>query len=310
MSEWHEDHDGGVEAAGLGQLVDGVALDQLGEGLSEPLRGGASFAERSVAGLVFGGGERVECLLEHRAGEGGSRVNRPWSLPWPSSHMVSRVAAAAAALLLVEEFGFVGVGGVGVDDLEQPAAEDLQGLGVEVAGLLDQVALGLGDQVGVEAVGEVVDRPGDDLGLLDVHPALSERGAGRLVGLEGRRRAASSGARPGRVMVAVGEPVRGGGGTGLRRRRRSVSAWASSRAFSSASCAFGGQHLAEGGGGLGGVHRPQRDVRDRGQVGAHASDRTGHPVRVVGDRGHGSIQAPATDSRGPGTPYPQGIPGL
>ena len=119
------------------------------------------------------------------------------------------------AFLALEEFGFVGVGGVGVDDLEQAAAEDLQGLGVELAGLLDQVGLGVGDQVGVEVVGEVVDRPGDHLGLLHMQVTSGEGRAGRLVGVQCRRepdRPVSGRAGEGGV---VGEPVRGRGGTGL-----------------------------------------------------------------------------------------------
>ena len=51
-------------------------------------------------------------------------VNRPWTLPWPSSHTVSRVAAAASRSSLLEQGGFVGVGGLGGDDLEDPAAQE------------------------------------------------------------------------------------------------------------------------------------------------------------------------------------------
>ena len=60
--ELHEDHDGGVEAAGLGELLGRVALDQLDEGLPEPFGGGAAFAEGSLGGAVFGGGECEEVL--------------------------------------------------------------------------------------------------------------------------------------------------------------------------------------------------------------------------------------------------------
>ena len=67
----------------------------------------------------------------------------------------------------------MGVGGVGVGDLEDPAAEDLQCLGVMDFGQLEQVSLGLVDEVGVESGGEVGDGFEDGLGLLDVDPALA-----------------------------------------------------------------------------------------------------------------------------------------
>ena len=54
------------------------------------------------------------------------------------------------AFLAFEQMGFVGVGGVGVDDLEDAAAQDFECLGVELVGLLEQVRFGLGDQLGVE----------------------------------------------------------------------------------------------------------------------------------------------------------------
>ncbi len=75
------------------------------------------------------------------------------------------------------------------------SAEGLQGLGVVVGGLGEQVGHGPGDEVGVEPVGGLVDRVGDDLGLLDVDLAFSERGPGRVAGLEGLGRAWSSGGR-------------------------------------------------------------------------------------------------------------------
>src|SRR4051794_28553384 len=48
--------DGGVQAAGLGELVGRVALDVLGERLAQPLGSGSLFTERSLGGLVSGGG--------------------------------------------------------------------------------------------------------------------------------------------------------------------------------------------------------------------------------------------------------------
>jgi hypothetical protein len=125
---------------------------------------------------VFGGGEGEEGLLEHRAGQrvqGEPAVD----LAVPVLPQVQPGRGGRVPLFLLEELGFVGVGGRGVDDLEQAAAQDLQGLGVERGRLLDQVRLRLGDESRVEVVGELVDGAGDDLGLLDMHPALGQRGA-------------------------------------------------------------------------------------------------------------------------------------
>ena len=94
------------------------------------------------------------------------------------------------AFLAFEQLGFVGVGGVRVDDLEDPAAEDLQGLGVEVFGLLEQVPLGVGDKVRVEVAGELGQGAEDGLGLLDVDPALGQRLRGCGRGSRAHRRAA------------------------------------------------------------------------------------------------------------------------
>ena len=69
-SRRHRDDEGGVDAAGLGEPVGGVALDELGERLSHPLRARAAFAERTQRGLVFGGGERQERLLSMAPSEG------------------------------------------------------------------------------------------------------------------------------------------------------------------------------------------------------------------------------------------------
>ena len=57
------------------------------------------------------------------------------------------------AFLAFQQGCFVGVGGVGVDDLEDPAAENLQRFGVMDFGQLQQVSLGLVDEVGVEVGG-------------------------------------------------------------------------------------------------------------------------------------------------------------
>ncbi len=88
------------------------------------------------------------------------------------------------AFLAFEQGGFVGVGGVGVDDFEDPAAEDLERLGVEVSGLFEEVAFGLLDHLRVEVGGQVGQGVEDGFGLLDVHAAGGQGGAGQVVALE------------------------------------------------------------------------------------------------------------------------------
>ena len=56
----HGDHHGGVDAAGLGEPVDGVAGDVLAERVPEPLGGAGVLA-------VLGGVDREHRLLEHGA---------------------------------------------------------------------------------------------------------------------------------------------------------------------------------------------------------------------------------------------------
>ena len=193
--EGHENHDGGVEAAGFGEPLGGVALDHLDEGVAEPLGGGPSFPERSLGGAVFGGGVGVEGLLEHGAGQG---VEGEPAVDLAAAVVPHRQPGrgGGVAFLALEQFGFVGVGGVGGGDLEDVPAQLLEGFGVVVGGELEQVLLGLEGDVGVEVVGELGQGAEDDLGLLDVDPPLGERGTGRVVARRGPWRAAAPGARP------------------------------------------------------------------------------------------------------------------
>ena len=140
--EVHEDHDGGVEAAGLGEVLGRVALDQFDEGLPEPFGGGPAFAEGALGGAVFGGGQGVQVLLEHRAGE-GVEGEPAVDLAVPVLVHGQPGGCGGVAFLAFEQGGFVGVGGLGAGDLEDPAAEVLEGLGVEGSGQLEQVLLGL-----------------------------------------------------------------------------------------------------------------------------------------------------------------------
>ena len=59
----HGDDHGGVDAAGLGESVDGVAGDVLAERVPEPFGGAGVLA-------VLGGGVGQDGLLEHRPDRG------------------------------------------------------------------------------------------------------------------------------------------------------------------------------------------------------------------------------------------------
>ena len=192
----------------------------------------------------------------------------------------------------------MGVGGLGGDDLEDPAAEDLQCLGVVVLGELEQVPLGLVDKVGVEVVGR-------SARALRMASACSTwtRPCGERAWRVWSRLSSPSASRI--------DPVRGGaGGAGggarassrsrtrrCRRRCRCASAWDRSRAFELGELGLGGLDSSIGGGGLGGVHRPHRHPRDLAELIAHTSERPGDRVRLVRDRCHGPIPAPTTDTR-------------
>ena len=153
----------------------------------------------------------------------------------------------------------MGVGGVGVDDLEDPAAEDLQRLGVVVGGELEQVPFGLVDDFGVEVVGELGQGSEDGLGLLDVDPAVGERGTGQVAVLETRREPHGPvcAGRVVRVAWACQFAVEDAPALPARSMR---SAWDSRRAFELGELGLGGLDLAMARWSRW-VHRPDRDLR-------------------------------------------------
>ena len=181
--ELHEDDHGGVEAAGPGELLGRVAPDHLDEGLSEALGVGL----RSPSGPLLArclGAANANSAFFNMAPVTVSIVNRPWVLPCPSSHITSRVAAAASRSSRSRSLASwaSAVSGSITSRMRRPRI--LRALASKVARLFEQMCLGLGHDAGVEVVGEVGERAEDDLGLLDVQSALRERGTGQLVLLE------------------------------------------------------------------------------------------------------------------------------
>ena len=109
------------------------------------------------------------------------------------------------------------LGDLGGHDLEDLATEDPQLGGVEVRGLGDQVGLGLGPDRVVEAVGELAQRGGDRVRLLDVDAPGPDRVGERVparVQLFGEPTEADRGT--GRDPGLVGQPRRRGPGPGVQ----------------------------------------------------------------------------------------------
>jgi hypothetical protein len=103
-----------------------------------------------------------------------------------------RGAVPGLLLLPGEQLGLVLLGHLRCEDLEDPPAQHLEVAGTEVGGLLDQVLLGPGAEVGVEVGGEVVECLADHAGL------RGGDGSGRVSLCEDRPP----------LVEALGEPLR------------------------------------------------------------------------------------------------------
>nr|WP_252275230.1 hypothetical protein [Nocardioides sp. LMS-CY] len=148
-------HDGGVDAAGGGESVGGVALDQFAQRPAECLGSGSAFDAGALGGgEVLGCGQGHEDLLE-----GGGVVGRQGEPAVGGAVAVvghrERAGPQRGRLLSLEDVGFVGVGIVGGDDLPQPTPQPAQCLGVVMTRLGDQVRLGLGEGLGAASASRV-----------------------------------------------------------------------------------------------------------------------------------------------------------
>ena len=70
---------------------------------------------------------------------------------------------------------------LGGDHLEDPFAQDPQRFGVVDRGVPQQRRLRLGNDLGVQVVGQRLDRTDDHLGLIHQQAAISQRDPDRLV---------------------------------------------------------------------------------------------------------------------------------
>ena len=144
--EGDQDHCGGGDAAGVGDPVGRVALDELHERPAHPLRTRATRDPGSLGGgLMLGGGEPVQDLGEH-LGLGGGQGEPAVGLAVAVVGHREPARLRGLGFLALEDFGFVGVRDVGCDHVQQATPGDPQRPGVEVRGLLDQERLRLRDQ--------------------------------------------------------------------------------------------------------------------------------------------------------------------
>ena len=194
--EGHGDHDGGVESAGLGEASwsGSAGRTRRTPGRAAP---GSAAARRAVLGAAWCLGAAIaNSAFLSMAPVRVSRVNRPWTLPWPSSHIVSRVAAAAARSSFSSSLASWASAASGRGDLEDRAGPGSSGPWRRGRRRRSsRCASASATSSGSRSSGSSAERAEDDLGLLDVDPAgrPARRGSGR--GSRGRGRAAWPGAR-------------------------------------------------------------------------------------------------------------------
>ena len=160
----------------------------------------------------FRGGQCVECGGQHRAVQGGDlegAVAGALAVVEQREHG----AAGGVGLLAFEPLGELGVGGVGVQDVQQVSGQQLERLGVVGGGQVDQVRLGLGALLGGDPGREGVAGGDDHLGLRGGDPAGQRRRLGELVGgVEPFGDLDQPVRRPDRGAGGLGEPGAGRGG--------------------------------------------------------------------------------------------------
>ena len=252
-------------------------------------------------GAVLGGGQGEDGLLEHGGGGGGQGEPAAGRAVAVVGHRQRR-RLVGLGFFLGEERGLVGVGGLGVDDLQQPLAEDPQCLGVVVCGLGEQERLRLRASAGVDLLGQRVDGADDDRGLVGQQVTGGQGGADRLVllGVQGTGECGLAG------RLGAGHP--GLGGPPHRRRRRPGLVL---DVAGLGLCRDGGLHPVQPGAepgqrGQGGTQlvvaeRPRRGVAQLAELGLHPREHPHDRVSRSGGgarAGHRTIAAGTTDSRG------------
>ena len=225
-------------------------------------------------------------------------MNRPWHCPLAVIGHRERRRRPGGCFFGLEAAGFLGVGGLGVDDLEQPTAQDPQRAGVVVGGLTKQERLGLLPHRCVDLVRagrrpRRRSRSACSTLIAAVGQRLIHRRMGRVE--SGRQPCRTMGGRSGGPRL-VGQPVR-------RRRRPHRRADVDPLGVDEqpqlqlGDLRFQSRDIDQRGLGLGGGHRPHRRPNDRRHALTHRRHGGRHRVgRVEEVCRHGQIQAPATDT--------------
>ncbi len=290
---------GGVDAAHGGEQVGGVALDVLAERLAELLRGRLLVVIRPGTlgrAHVLRGSQCLQGFAQHLGLRGRHRE------PAMGEAFAVVVEPELGLLpcfgfLLLEQLRLVLIGLVGVDGLQDPAAELGELVGVEVRCFLDQVRFGC---VTVHRVVEGVDGLGDDDGLLRQDSPSGHRLAGlvmgdQLLGQAGPALGFGAG-QAGRHREPDPDGLRTGcavevEGLGLGHRTRFDLCQARQVCFEAGDDLGGLRGGERPGGGLSDLVKALREDVEEPQ------DRV--TLGVVEVLGHGSTQAPTTDSPGP-----------
>ena len=145
-SEGHRDDDGRGDAAGVGELVGGVALEELAERLPHPLRTRPPLSPDGAGAvdgvLVLRRRDREQRGAQHRRVVGGDREPAVGlAVPVVGHRQPGR--GARGGLLALQPRGLGGVGLLGGRDLDQPLRQTPQGDRVVLVRLLEEELLRL-----------------------------------------------------------------------------------------------------------------------------------------------------------------------
>ena len=166
----------------------------------------------AVGDLVLRGGERQQRPLQHLPHQQRHREG-PLDPAVPVLAHPEHRRLLSLALLAVELLGLPRLGHLGCDDLEDPAAQHPQRLGVVDLRERDQRLRRLLQHRGVQVVGQLVQRRADHRRLLRDHVAATQRLPHHVVPIETTREAHLAERLPLRRPRRVGVPHR-------HRRRR------------------------------------------------------------------------------------------
>ena len=301
--EVHGDHDRGVHPTRGGELAGGVALDQLAERLPQPLRRGPALTGGGgvavYRGPVLGGGEREQGLLQHRGlrGRQGEPAVHP-AVPVGGHGQPGR--RGGTLFFLLELGGFVGLGGLGVEVLQDPHAPGSSGPWRRARSRTRSAAARRRRRTRPGTASTAA--PITAAWSTSTSPAASAaRSTGRAASAVASRILRCASVRVWWVVCAQWFAVEVAPAVSPTPASRACSA---TRSSSSATCADSRVSSAKRRRRLVGGHRPDRGVGDVGQRGLDGRDRPRHQVsRGVGDHRRHALTLPeGADISGPERP--------